>query len=426
MYTLARPKTALADNVRAVNSCLAEDMSGSSGFARANAGRLAPYLGIVLVSFGLLTSVTSFSPLAAQIADSIHLTPLTYGLLGMLAPVILGIMGFVTPAVARRLSLEGTILLAAVFIALGQLLRSFAGEAMGFFAWSIVATLGIGAANMLLPALIKRFFPDRVVGVSTVYSVLLVASSIYPPLFAVPLAQAFGWRVSIGVWFLIEAIAVIPWLLVAVRAKRSLEERPIAHIPAGLNRRVWRSRTSWALVGGYATATFNFYIMVAWLPTLLGETGHTSPAMGGTLLSLYSVVGIATGLLIPRMLHQVENIGSIFTGISVLTAVGYLGLLAAPGTLTWVWVVLAGVAPSFFTTVLVGLNYRSRTDFGVVALGGMVTACGYLLGATGSLIVGALRSAGAPWSVTLFMLLASLLVPVISGLGLRRRIDVDA
>jgi len=391
----------------------------------AGAGRTAAYFGIVLVAAGLLTGVTSFSPVAEQIATDIHLTPVTYGLLGTLSPIIFGVVGLLTPAVARRLSLEWTILIAAALMALGQLLRAFAGDAIGFFGFSIVAMLGIGAANMLLPPLIKRFFPDRVVSVSTAYSVLLVASSVYPPLFAVPLAQALGWRATIGLWCVIEFVAIIPWLAVILRNRKITDARASEHAPAGLTAKVWKHSASWSLMAGYAVGVFNFYIVVAWLPTILVETAGVDPLVAGVLLSVYSGLGIVTGFIVPRLLNAMQNIGIIFTGIVVITAVGYFGLLLAPTAVTWLWVLLAGIGPTLFTTVLVGLNYRSHTPAGAVALGGMVTAGGYIIGAAGPLIVGALRAQGVAWSVTWWMLILSLIVAVLAGLGLRRHVNVD-
>jgi CP family cyanate transporter-like MFS transporter len=398
----------------------------SSAQSQAKAGRVAAYLGIVLAAAGLLTGVTSFSPIAEQIATDIHLTPVTYGLLGTLSPIVFGVVGLVTPLVSRLLSLEWTILIAAALMALGQLFRAFAGEAIGFFGFSIVAMLGIGAANMLLPPLIKRFFPDRVVTVSTAYSVLLVASSVYPPLFAVPLAQAIGWRGSVGVWCLVEFVAILPWLAVIVGKRKNSDAIPDAQPPAGLTAAVWKHRASWSLMAGYAVGVFNFYIVVAWLPTILMETAKVDAATAGILLSVYSGLGIVTGFIVPRLLHAMENIGLIFVGIVAFTAIGYLGLLLAPMSVTWLWVLLAGVGPTLFTTVLVGLNYRSHTPAGAVALGGMVTAGGYIIGAAGPLIVGALRAQNVTWAVTWWMLILSLIVAVVAGLGLRRHVNVDA
>ncbi len=387
--------------------------------------RLAPYLGIMLVSLGLLTGITSFPPIAAEISKDIALTDVTYGLLGMLSPFTFGLMGLITPLVVRRLSLEWAILVAAALMGTGQLVRAFAGESSMFFTFSIVSMLGIGAANMLLPALIKRFFPDRVVSVSTVYVVLLVVSSVYPPLFAVPIAQAAGWRTSIGVWALVEFAAVIPWVITLVRGRNSTAAVPVEAPVAGMAKKVWSHRVSWSLLAGYAVATLNFYVMVAWLPAMLAERTGASPADAGALLSLYTALGIVTGLFIPGLLAKSGNIGSLFTANSILMIAGYVGLMVAPATLTWLWVVLAGTAPSLFSIVLVGINYRTASQQGAVLLGGMATAGGYFIGASGPLIVGVLRAQGLDWNIVMTMLIVSSLVTIAVSFSLRRRVNVD-
>ena len=387
--------------------------------------RLAPYLGIMLVSVGLLTGVTSFPPIAGQISSGIGLTDVTYGLLGMLAPFTFAFMGVITPLVVRRLSLEWAILIAAALMGLGQLIRAFAGESGSFFAFSIVSMLGIGAANMLLPAVIKRFFPDRVVSVSTLYVVLLVVSSVYPPFFAVPIAAVAGWRTSIGVWAIIELAAVVPWIVTIARARSADIVENASPAPAGLARRVWRHPSSWALLAGYAVATLNFYVVVAWLPTMLTERTGATPEAAGALLSLYTVVGIFTGLFIPGLVARLKNLGILFTVNSVLMLAGYVGLLWMPGTATWLWVILAGTAPSLFSIVLVAVNYRTTTQHGAVVLSGMATAGGYFLGAAGPLIVGLWRAQGLDWSTVLWMLIASTFVTIGFSFGLRRRTNVD-
>ncbi len=387
--------------------------------------RLAPYLGIMLVSLGLLTGVTSFPPIAAQISQDIHLTDVTYGLLGMLSPFTFGLMGLLTPLVVRRMSLEWAILIAAALMGLGQLLRAFAGESATFFTFSIVSMLGIGAANMLLPALIKRFFPDRVASVSTLYVVLLVVSSVYPPLFAVPIAQAAGWRASIGVWAVVEFAAIVPWVITIIRGRNSHTSVAVEAPVAGMARKVWSHPVSWSLLIGYAVATLNFYVMVAWLPTMLTETVGASAADAGALLSLYTAVSILTGLFIPGLLARSGNIGMLFTANAVLMIVGYAGLMIAPGTATWLWVALAGTAPSLFSVVLVGVNFRTASQQGAVLLSGMTTAGGYFIGASGPLVVGVLRAQGLTWNTVMIMLIVSSVVAIAVSWNLRRRVNVD-
>jgi RNA polymerase sigma factor (sigma-70 family) len=91
-------------------------------------GRVAAYLGIMLMALGLLTAVTSYSPLAESISTEIGLTDVTYGLLGTVGPFAFAFVSLITPFVARRITLEWTIVIAALMIGAGQILRAVAGE----------------------------------------------------------------------------------------------------------------------------------------------------------------------------------------------------------------------------------------------------------------------------------------------------------
>jgi len=395
-------------------------------------GRVAAYLGILLVALGLLTAVTSYSPLAASISADIGLTDVTYGLLGTVGPFMFAFASLITPFVVRRISLEWTIVIAAAMIGAGQILRAFAGESVGFFAWSIVAMLGIGASNMLLPPLVKRFFPDRIVSVSTVYLTVMVFSTIYPPLLAVPIAQWVGWRGAVGVWGVIEAVAVLPWLIAIFTHRASAV--PSTHAAPQLTtsvdhrvvtRRVWSHPTSWAMLVMYAMSTINFYTVVAWIPTILGETAGIEPAVAGELLALYAAVGIPIGFFVAPLVAKVRNLGILYVVVAVCVIVGYLGLWFMPGTAPWLWMLLAGISPTIFSITLVATNFRTSNELGGVTLTGMVAFGGYFIGGFAPLVVGVFAANNLPWSVTYIMLIASMLVVIGVHFALRKRVLVD-
>lgn len=384
-----------------------------------------PLLGILLVSLGLLSTATSFPPLLAQLGQDIAFTDVTYGLLGMLSPFTFAFMSLLTPLIVKKIALEWAILGAAAMMAAGQIFRAYAGDAYGFFAASIVAMLGLGAANLLLPPLIKRFFPDRIVSVSTLYVFFMIFSSIYPPLLAVPIAQATDWRFSIGIWAVIELVAIVPWLVTIIKNRSN--ENPVVAPPAapGLAKRVWASPTSWSLMLGYAAGTFNFYVLVAWLPVLLIDTVKANQETAGSLLSLYTAVPLISAAFLANFVAKMKNLGLLYLFVAVLVLVGYLGLVLMPSTATWLWVALAGTAPMLFSITLISINYRAATEAGAVVLAGMVTFGGYLLGASGPLIVGFLRSVGASWSTVLLMLSVAMLVAIVASFGLRKPVMVD-
>ena len=88
---------------------------------------------------------------------------------------------------------------------------------------TVVTLLGVGVGNVLLPPAVKRYFPDRVGLVTAIYATILSISTAVPALVAVPIADAAGWRVSLGVWFLVALTAAIPWIPLAIRSRRAAE-----------------------------------------------------------------------------------------------------------------------------------------------------------------------------------------------------------
>ena len=50
------------------------------------------------------------------------------------------------------------------------------------------------------------------------------------------------------------------------------------------------------------------YSMIAWLPQMLTETAGVTPAMAGTMLSVYNTVGLALQLHAGRLLKTVHSV----------------------------------------------------------------------------------------------------------------------
>jgi CP family cyanate transporter-like MFS transporter len=260
----------------------------------------------------------------------------------------------------------------------------------------------------------------------------MVISTIYPPLLAVPIAQWVGWRGSIGMWGLIELIAVLPWLIVIIngrkakasaRATTSASPTDVGH--RTITKRVWSHPTSWVMLVMYAMATINFYTLVAWIPAILNETAGIDPATAGALLALYSAIGIPIGFFIAPIVAKVKNLGTVYAVIACVVIVGYLGLWFMPGTATWLWMMLAGISPTIFSFPLIATNYRTSNEMGGVTLAGMVTFGGYLVGGFAPLLVGVFAADKLDWGFTYALLIVSMLVVIGMSFGLRRRVLVD-
>ncbi|MDJ0376596.1 MFS transporter [Cryobacterium sp. PH31-L1] len=379
-------------------------------------GRGLALLGIIFVAANLRNAVAALSPIVTEINVDIPLSAVSIGVLGMLPPVCFALFGIFTPMITRRHGLEVPLVLALVAILLGHVTRGLSGSITMLIIGSVIAFAGLGVGNVLLPPLVKKYFPDRVGLMTSVYVTVVSLSTLVPPLIAVPVADAAGWRVSLGMWMLLALLALVPWITMLVRHRTTQTPGPVVdEADAAILGRLWKSSIAWAIAGVFAASSLNAYAMFAWLPQLLVDTAGVSPAQAGTLLAVYAGMGIPCALIIPVLTARMANVGPlVYIGVFLFMA-GDLGLLFAPETLTWLWVSFAGLGPLFFPLALVLINLRTRTHAGAVALSGFVQSVGYTLGALGPLVFGLLHELSGGWTWPLGFLLATALAIIIAG-----------
>jgi CP family cyanate transporter-like MFS transporter len=120
-----------------------------------------------------------------------------------------------------------------------------------------------------------------------------------------------------------------------------------------------------------------------------------------------------------------RNVGWLIAAGIASFALGYLGLLLAPESLTLLWVLLIGSGSILFPVSLVLINSRTRTHGGTVALSGFAQGVAYTLGALGPLLVGLLHDVSGGWTLPLLFLLAVALVATIPAITLAKPAFVE-
>jgi len=385
------------------------------------AGRTTALLGILLVALSLRSAVAAISPISTEIGADIELSTIGLGIIGALPPVFFAIAGLIAPPLAHRVGLERTVLLAAVAIMLGHLGRATAGSYVALLLGSVLALAATGIANVLLPPLVKRYFPDRIGLVTAVYVSIMTVSSALPALSAAPIADSAGWRVSLGVWAITAGIAVLPWLVILLRERRVAvaatgDEAPELPVPPpALAGRLVHSRVAWAIAIVFVATSLNVYAMFAWLPQLLVDIAGVDRIAAGGLLSLYSFIAIPGSIVVPLVVTRMRKPGRIIHGGVVLFIVGYAGLLLAPESLPWLWVALIGAGPILFPVCLVLINTRTRSQATSAGLSGFAQGIGYGFGALGPLVVGMLHELTGGWTAPIIFLALVALVAVPFG-----------
>jgi CP family cyanate transporter-like MFS transporter len=382
-------------------------------------------VGIVLLALNLRTAVAVLSPILSYVSGDIPLDSIGIGLLGMLAPLAFAASGFIAPIVARRIGLELTTVLACAAMIVGPLLRAVAPNYLVLVLGSVFALAGMGFANIVLPPIIKKYFPDRVGLLTGTYVTLMSISASVPPLIAAPLAESAGWRITLGAWAILAVGALIPWLIVLLQHRRSLADGAVPVVSQALLGRMHGSRVARALALAFAVTALNVYGMFAWLPEIVIDTAGTTPAQAGALVALFGIIGLPLGLLAPVLATRVRNIGWVLVGAVACYVAGYAGLLLAPGAATWLWVLLIGAGPIVFPLCLVLINLRTRSHEGSIALSGFVQGIAYALGALGPLLIGLLHDLTGGWAVPLVFLLGTTLLTLVSAVMLAKPVLVE-
>ena len=380
-------------------------------------GRLVALAGILLSAFNLRTAVTSLAPLFDQVSAEFGFGATVIGLFGMLPTTAFALFGVLTPRLGRWLGLERTVLLAMLLTAAGSVLRGLSGDTAALLAASTLALAGMGIGNVVLPPLVKRYFPDRIGALSVAYISVLQTGTFMPAFLAVPLAALWGWQVSLAAWALPAVAAAVPWLLL-LRGQRTATPHAADAMPAPVaaaaHRPLWRLPLAWGMALMFGMTSLVTYSIFTWLPTILLEAGGDR-ALGGNMVGLFSLLGLVSALTMPLLAVRLRRPLWLVALCVLLLASGFLGLLLSPLHGTWLWVLLLGLGPATFPLSLTLINLRTRGTAGAAALSGFTQGVGYALASAGPLAFGWLHDLSHGWTWPFAFLGAALLVLLTGG-----------
>ena len=378
------------------------------------AGRIGALLGIILMALSLRAAVVSVPPLLGSIGPELGFDSFSTGLLAMLAPVVFAGFGLLTPRLIRWWGLEKVLVGAVLLAVAGQLLRAAVGDVASFLLLSVITLAGYGMGNVVLPPLVKKYFPDYLAIVTSGYVTMLAVGTWMAPQFSVPLANLTeNWRASIAAWALLSAVVLVPWGIQIFRDRKSprpdtpLVNGLVAAPPARIN--PWKSPVAWGLAIFLAGNSAQTYVYFTWMPPYLSEQGLDTMA-AGSMLALFAILGLPVSLLVPlwvpRLRHPILAV-LVFTAFWIT---GHLGLYLSPTEHTVLWVISAGLGQGTFAIALLMMNLRSRSTYGSGVLAGFSQGLGYAGAAIAPLLFGIVKDATGGWSASFAMLGVCLLV----------------
>jgi CP family cyanate transporter-like MFS transporter len=381
-------------------------------------------LGIVLAAVNLRPAITSLGALLEEVRDGLGMSGSVAGLLTSVPPLCFAVFGVMAPRLARRFGPGAVVCAGMVAITAGLLIRPYTGSTVGFLAASALALMGIAVSNVLMPVIVKRWFPDRVGSMTGLYSMALALGTAAAAAVTVPATDLLGgsWQTGLAVWAGPAAVAVLPWIaFVRRRGATPAEQGPAsaghARVPAGhaharVERpalRITRSRTAWALAVFFGLQATAAYITMGWMAQIFRDAGVPA-STAGLLLAVTMVMGVPLAFVIPRVATRLPRQGPIVLVLGLCGLAGYAGLYFAPAAGAWAWALLLGVSNCAFPLALTMVGMRARTGAGVAQLSAFAQSTGYLISIPGPLLVGVLYQHSGGWGLPI-ALMAALMVP---------------
>ncbi|MFI7604695.1 MFS transporter [Micromonospora sp. NPDC049366] len=385
------------------------------------AGGALVLVGMLLVALNLRVAITSLGALLDDVRNGLGLSGTMAGVVTTLPTLAFAVFGAVTPRLVRRHSPARLLVVAMALLTVGQLIRVAVDSAAVFLVASALALAGIAVANVLLPLLVKQHFPHRVGLITGAYSMALTVGASVAAASAVPVAHLLGsWQAGLAVWAGLAAVAVLPWVPLALRARA--ERRSATTTAAGAERptvRPARTRLGWAMAIYFGTQSLGAYAIMGWLAQLFRDAGFT-PQTAGLLLAGGTALGVPIALLMPTLAGRLRSLRGLMLTLSASLALAYVGMALAPHGGALLWVLLLAIGQSTFPLVLAIIGLRARTHEGTVALSAFTQSTGYLIGGLGPLLVGILYEATDGWTLPIGFLLVALAVQTAMGMVIAR------
>lgn len=383
-------------------------------------------IAVVLIAANLRAPLTSVSPVLESMSGKLGMPHAVAGMVTTLPLLAFAVFSVLAPMLARRLGMERVLLAAMLLVAAGLFMRPWSGVGILLFGTG-VGGVGIAIGNVLLPALIKREFPQRLGLMTGIFTVSMNLAGAVAAAASIPLSRTlgWGWEWTLALWGLPAFLAASYWAAY-MKLRPVQAERGPAAAAGGRTPALWQHRLAWQMTLYIGIQSFLFFVVMAWLPDIASERG-IGAGTASMMVSMMPLAGLPLNFVMPLLAARVRDQrwlaaanGGLF-GLAVLLLflddAAWLGLGAA--------LIGIGGASSFSLSIMF-FNMRTHTAGQAAEISGMAQSFGYLLACTGPALFGWLHDQSGGWNVPLLLLGGFVVVFVWAGWGAGRDVKLPA
>ncbi|MBR3992980.1 MAG: MFS transporter [Anaerotignum sp.] len=356
-------------------------------------------IAIVLVSCNLRAPFTGVGSMVGLIQEDLGLSGSGAGMLTTIPLLAFAAVSPFVGTLCKKFGAGHVLLMSLLVLIAGIIIRNFGGG-MGLYIGTAVVGIGIAVGNVLPPAIIKVYFPEKLGLMTGLYSTFLSVGASIASGISIPIAVAFGWKAALSVWLLLS----VPTFLICLPNK----DIQIADegSSSGSSSHIYRSPLTWWITLYMGVQSLVFYGFAAWMASIIQAKGFDS-ATAGLFVSAFMMLGIPTSFIVPIFAGKMKNQSALGALIGFGYTLGATILFLADSI---PMLILAIVCCAFssggsISFIMAAFGLRTKNGEDASNLSGTAQCLGYLLAAIGPVFFGKIFDSTQSWIIPMLILI---------------------
>ncbi|WP_349785315.1 MFS transporter [Pedobacter sp. ASV1-7] len=370
-------------------------------------------LGIIFIATNLRAPITSVGPVINEITDYFNLSNIQAGLITTIPLMSFALLSGFAPGISSKIGMEKLLLFSLILLTSGLLIR-ITGQVYFLFIGAAMVGAAITVGNVIMPAVIKKEFPNHTGIMTGIYAVSMNLTSAMAAGFSIAIGTAtgWGWKGSIGVWAIVAILSLLVWIPQVLKRRQQVET-PVK--PSFKS--MMKSRLAWNVTLFMGLQSLLFYCVAAWLPAVLQDWGM-SKGDAGWVLSYVQLAQLPITFVGPVIVNRMKDQGILVWITGLLMLAGILLIIFFKSEFIILATILIGVAGGLaFSLAMMFFVLRTKNPAMAASLSGMAQSFGYLIAAAGPPAFGLIYDFTGNWSYSFYLLIIGVGALIYSGVN---------
>ena len=372
-------------------------------------------LGVIFLSLILRTPITSVGAILGPLKSILDINNTVAGFITTIPLIAFAIFSPMVAKLSNKAGLEKTLLLAVITISIGLALRFYINTYV-FFLTTFIIGVGITVGNVLLPGLVKKYYPEKLGLMTGFYAVVMnvgaaVAAGISYPILSTNIGgEKFSTGLAVNIWLILAVINI--FVYTAMSKNSSVSEVKDSHEKV---HGYFKYSKMWTIMLSMGLQSALFYCSVSWFSEIMISKGFT-PETAGLLLSISQFAQFPSTFIVPILADKLHNKLIIPVVITIGYLVSLVGMLYTSGNfvimLTFI-IIFALAGGGSFSYVMYLFSVKSRNESEAADISGLAQSGGYLLAAVFPPLLGYIRDI-SDWNKALYVLILTAAVLLVT------------